>query len=47
METDKLIGGADIVRFMKAQRIKWLGAYSKKGPSKTSQKITRLETYGN
>jgi hypothetical protein len=25
METDKLIEGANIVKFIKAQRIKWLG----------------------
>jgi len=25
METDKLIEGADIVRFITAQRVKWLG----------------------
>ena len=35
METDKFIEGADIVRSIKAQRIKWLG-YLKNGPSKTN-----------
>ena len=36
MEIDKLIEGADIVRFSKARKIKWLGEYSKNGPSKNS-----------
>jgi len=48
MEIDKLIEGADIVRFIKAQTNNQIaGAYSKNGPSKTSKETTRLETYGN
>jgi hypothetical protein len=46
MEIDKLTEGADIVTFIKAQRIKWLGPYTKNGPSKTNWEAIRLETYG-
>jgi hypothetical protein len=36
MEIDILIEGADIVRFIKAQRIKWAEPFTKNGPSKTN-----------
>jgi len=35
MEIDKLVEGADIVRFIKAKN-QMVGAYSKNGPSKTN-----------
>jgi hypothetical protein len=36
METDKLIEGTYILRFIKAQRIKMAGTYPNNGPSKTN-----------
>ena len=46
METDKFIEGADIVRFIKAQIIKWLGHIQRMDQARPTRKI-RLETYGN
>jgi hypothetical protein len=47
MEIDKLIEGADIVRFIKAQRIKWLGHIQRMDQARPTRKLLRLETYGN
>jgi hypothetical protein len=39
MEIDKLIEGADIVRFIKAQRIKWLGHIQRMVTVKPTRKL--------
>jgi len=38
-ETDKLIEGADIVRFIKAQRIKWLGHIQRMDQARPTRKL--------
>jgi hypothetical protein len=44
MEIDNLIEGADIVRFINAQRIKWLRHIQQ---MKQARPTRKLETYGN
>ena len=39
MEIDKLIDGADIVRFIKAQRIKWLGNIQRMDQARPTRKL--------
>jgi hypothetical protein len=39
MEIDELIEGADIVRFINAQRIKWLGHIQRINQAKPTRKL--------
>jgi hypothetical protein len=39
MEIDSLIEGADILRFIKAQRIKWLGHIQQMDQSRPTRKL--------
>ena len=39
METDILIEGTDIVRFIKAQRIKWLGHIQRMDTARPTRKL--------
>jgi hypothetical protein len=43
METDNLIEGADIVRFIKAQRIKWLGHIQRMDQARPTTKLLDWE----
>ena len=46
MEIDKLIEGADIVRFIKAQRIKWLGHIQRMDQARPARKLQDLKPMG-
>jgi len=39
MESDKLIEGADVVKFIKAQRIKWLGNIQRMDQARPTRKL--------
>jgi hypothetical protein len=39
MEIDNLIEGANVVRFIKAQRIKWLGHIQRMDPARPTRKL--------
>jgi hypothetical protein len=47
MEIDKLIEGADRVRFIKAQRIKWLGHIQRMDRARPTGKLLDLRPMGN
>jgi hypothetical protein len=46
VETDKLIEGADIVRFIKAQRIKWLGHIQRMDQARPTRKLINWKPIG-
>jgi hypothetical protein len=46
MEIDKLIEGADIVIFIKAQRIKWLGHIQRMDQARPSRKLLDCKPMG-
>ena len=47
MEIEELIEGADIVRFIKAQRIKWLGHVQGMDQARPNRTLIILETNEN
>ena len=46
MEIDKLIEGADRVRFIKAQRIKWLGHVQRMDQARPARKLLEWKPMG-
>jgi hypothetical protein len=46
MEIDKLIKGADRVRFIKAQRIKWLGHIQRMDQARPTRKLLDWKPVG-
>jgi hypothetical protein len=46
MEIDKLIEAADIMRFIKAQRIKWLGNIQRMGRARPTRKLLDWKPVG-
>jgi len=46
MEIDKLIEGADVVRSIKSQRIKWLGHIQKLDQARTTGKLLDWKPMG-
>jgi hypothetical protein len=45
-ELDHVINGADIVRFIRAQRVKWLGHIQRIHTSKTAKRISEWKPIG-